>query len=83
MIKVKTPIDQLFEFIEMNSPVKESKIPKSLKKLETFDRYIELLETKCMIEVQSRLFSSDRTFVFKTSQRPMATTPWSLAPFRY
>ncbi|MFH1229292.1 MAG: hypothetical protein V1678_02610 [Candidatus Aenigmatarchaeota archaeon] len=78
MIKVKTPIDQLFNFIEDHSPVRESKIPKQLKSLQAFDNHIRVLESNGMIEVKSPLFSSNRIFVFKSRERTTARDSWNL-----
>ena len=71
MIKIKTAIDHLFNFITENSPVKESKIPKHIKRSDHFEKHIKLLENSGMIEVKQSLFSVERVFVFKTNQRLM------------
>ncbi|MFH1229293.1 MAG: hypothetical protein V1678_02615 [Candidatus Aenigmatarchaeota archaeon] len=77
MIKIRTSIDQLFDFIEEYSPVKESKIPKQLKNLQTFDKHIKVLENSGMIDVKMPLLSSERIFVFKTSNRTGENSSWA------
>lgn len=69
MFKIQTPIDNLFNFIEEHSPVKESRIPDHLKKSEAFENHIKILEDSGLIEIKSSFFLGERIFVFKTDQK--------------
>jgi len=75
--EIQTPIDALFQFIEKYSPVKESKIPRSFKKLKIFDNYIRILEANGMIEVKMPIFSTERVFVFKSKKRSFDSNIWT------
>ena len=66
---IQTRIDMLLKFIKVNSPVKESCVPKNLKILKMYEDYIRILESNGMIEVKMPFFSGDRIFVFKTGER--------------
>jgi hypothetical protein len=83
MIKIKTTIDNLFSFIEEHSPVREGRVPKQLRKLETFEKHIRVLETSGLIEVRSPLFSSERIFLFKSNERSKEYDPWNLRPLNF
>lgn len=83
MIKIKTPIDMLFKYIEEHSPVKESKIPNQIKKFESFENHLKILENNGMIEVKLPFLSSQRVFVFKSDKREMSVEPWDLKPLNF
>jgi hypothetical protein len=80
MIKIQTTIDELVKFIESHSPVKESRIPKSLK-VHSFDKHINLLETRGMIEIKVPFFSKERTFIFKSNKASDDSDPWVIKKF--
>jgi hypothetical protein len=65
---ISTPIDDIFRYIEEHSPIKESMIPHKLRNFRDFEDHINLLESRGMIEIQFRLLSNDRIFVFKTRE---------------
>ena len=77
MIEIKTHIDHLFNFIEKNSPVKENKIPRKLKNIHNFEKFIDILEDNGMIEVKMPIFS-ERTFVFKCREGNLERSSWDL-----
>ena len=68
-LNIQTHIDMLLKFIESNSPVKESCVPKNFKHLKTYEDYLRILESSGMIEIKFPFFSGERIFVFKTSER--------------
>jgi hypothetical protein len=65
---IRTPIDDIFCYIEDHSPIKESMIPHSIRKFKEFEEYVNLLESKGLIEIQFHLFEKERTFIFKTRE---------------
>lgn len=83
MIKIKTTADELFNFIEEHSPVKESKLPKAIKKLEVFEKHLHILETSGLIEIEMKLLSADRTFIFKSRERSKEHDPWVTKPLSF
>lgn len=79
---IQTPIDVLFQFIEKYSPVKESNIPKSFKKLKTFEDYVRILEANGMIEIKVPIFSNERVFIFKSKNRLFDSNIWAFRNVR-
>ena len=73
-MKIQAPIDNIFNFIERHSPVREGSIPKKLKRLKHFEEHMRILESNGMIEIKAPLLSSERIFVFKTREREFS--PW-------
>jgi hypothetical protein len=63
---ISTQIDEVFRYIEENSPIKESKIPLRIKGHEHFNKHLNILEGNGLIEIQLPLFSKDRLFVSKS-----------------
>ena len=68
MMKIQTHIDNLFSFIEKHSPVKESSIPNTLKKIKMFEDHLRVLEDSGMIEIIVPMFNGERTFVFRSRE---------------
>jgi len=68
-ISIRTPIDDLFGYIEHFSPVRESMMPFDIKRREDFKRHIDLLEKSGFIDIRTSMFSNERTFIFKRRSR--------------
>jgi hypothetical protein len=62
--KIETEIDELYNFFKVYRVVKECDVPKNLRSMPDYHKFIGILENAKLIEVREPFFEKHRTIVF-------------------